>query len=190
MLNKCSACTMPRCVSVCMYVVCIMSASIHTCRCALSYEWTVFYSTYCSYVCLRCIWIWMTSHCTVSDCQSSWCETTRPQRSLLNSVLTHTHSHSQTLIYINKLNVHSMPSDCTRSCIWMRTHMCMDGYWYAHTHRTMWGVAWTGIGYPGNHIIGGQAWLGLWSCIGIGVGHDYIDLRHQSAVLSRIPYIV
>ena len=106
MLNKCSACTMPRCVSVCMYVVCIMSASIHTCRCALSYEWTVFYSTYCSHVCLRCIWIWMTSHCTVSDCQSSWCETTRPQRSLLNSVLTHTHSHSQTLIYINKLNVH------------------------------------------------------------------------------------
>ena len=103
---QCSACTMPRCVSVCMYVVCIMSASIHTCRCALSYEWTVFYSTYCSYVCLRCIWIWMTSHCTVSDCQSSWCETTRPQRSLLNSVLTHTHSHSQTLIYINKLNVH------------------------------------------------------------------------------------
>ena len=107
--------------------------------------------------------------------RASWCETTRPRRSLLNSVLTHTHSHSQTLIYINKLNVHSMPSDCIRSCIWMRTHMCMDGYLYAHTHRTMWGVAWTGIGYPGNHIIGGQAWLGLWSCIGIGVGHDCID---------------
>ena len=151
------------------------------------YLYTCTYREWCAFMTLSFIDV---MHCNVFEFECKCNIGSGMSAVLQRTQCVDSHTLAQSLTYINQLNVHSMPSDCTRSCIWMRTHMCMDGYWYAHTHRTMWGVAWTGIGYPGNHIIGGQAWLGLWSCIGIGVGHDCIDLRHQSAVLSRIPYIV
>jgi hypothetical protein len=77
-----------RCVSVCVLYA-QWFASIHTYTYALSYEWMIFYSNIQSWVCLRCIWIWIAFrlHCIRESCD--WA-----QRALMNCVLTHTLTHT------------------------------------------------------------------------------------------------